>query len=334
MTDDCVKADSFIPEPGRLNPLVRTTGFIPGTLFSPDIYFADDPRAARVAVATYLVIHHLDRRLQLLIRAGLERIICSFSPQNGGSSMEACLLKGHKYPISQPLAARPYASSQTDKKTIGRFFDKLDAIAVYAVSNEIDDQNGWSQVQAAEARHLEDRSTPLPLAEKFHRFSSPTGESSLALRELFEIIDMEESDDLLTDMLCEVAGNRLYGKVPLTIGHELAHFFEPSLLDVIGARGNELYFPSSLTMEIRENIAPDCPEFGYFRDPREALAELTGCAVLERIREKTRCNIQFQTDGLETVLPKSYKLAKYALSQISRDAEPLRHYQPMAVTHP
>ena len=329
MTSDCVQDDTLAHEPELLSRLVRPTGFIPGTDCTPDIFYADEAGAARVALTSFLLISHLDRTLQAYIKAHLDRIICSFSPQSGGRSMEACLVKGRTYPITQRLPAKVYSRESADKKTIGRFFPEFQSIAVYAVSDEYDDSKGLAKSRQAEAHARQKHHLgSIGLNEKFHLFASDTGETEAVLHELYDILGLPDTQDLLLDMLCLIAESRTSGKVPLTLAHEIAHFIEPLILEALGSRSDSACYPSSMLAEIKENIPSGDDDFGYFRKPREALAELVGCAILERIREKTGCNIMFQTDGLETVLPKSYKLAKYALSQIARDAEPVQHYQP------
>ncbi len=329
MTTDCVPPEISAPDAEALSLLVRPTGLIPGTSTTPDIFFADNPEAAQVALTSYLVISHLDPRLQAYVSAHLDRVICAFSPQSEGRSMEACFVKNPTYPMTQRLPGRKYRNEGADKKTIGRFFNQTNGIAVYAVTDEMDDHTGWSTARRAQAhRQRTWRQAVIGENERLYTFVSDNGEAEAPFRELLDVLDLPDTPDLLTDMLCHIADSKMCGKIPLTLSHELGHFFEPLILDVIGSKGTEITYPSSLIQEIRENIPPGCPDFDYFRNPREALAELLGCAILERIKEKTRCNISFQTDGLEVALPKSYKLAKYALSQISRDAEPLQHYQP------
>ncbi len=329
MTNDCVQPESGEPDAEALSLLIRPTGFIPATDSTPDIFYADNPEAAQVALTSFLVISHLDTRLQSHVRNYLDRVICAFSPQSGGRSMEACFIKRPGFPMTQPLPGKTYSHAGADKKTIGRFFNQHNGIAVYAVTDEMDDKSGWALTRRAQEYHQRSACPPaMGSHEAMYTLVRDTGEAEIAFRELFDVLDLPDTPDLLTDMLCHIADSKMCGKIPLTLSHELGHFFEPLLLDVIGSKGSEMHYPSSLINEIRDNIPPGCPDFDYFRNPREALAELTGCAILERIREKTRCNISFQTDGLETVLPKSYNLAKYALKQISRDAEPAQSYLP------
>ena len=329
MTTDCVPSEIPELDAKPLSRLIRPTGHIPGTTTTPDIFYADNPEAAQVAVTSYLLISHLDPRLQAYISAHLDRIICAFSPQSGGRSMEACFIKDPAYPMTQRLPPKKYSSAGADKKTIGRFFNKHNGIAVYAVTDEIDDKTGWSIARRAQQhRQLAWRKSAVGVTERFYTSITDNGEAEASLRELYDVLDLPDTPDLLTDMLCHIADSKMCGKIPLTLAHELGHFFEPLILDAVGLRGTEKHYPSTLVREIRDNIPEGCPDFDYFRNPREALAELLGCAILERIKDKTRCNISFQTDGLEVALPKSYRLAKYALNQISRDAVPLQHYQP------
>lgn len=326
-----IKSFSFLRAP---------VGLIPGSARTPDIYYADNPQASRVALLTFLTLWHFDAPVQRIINDRLKRMICAFSSQSGGATMESCAVATMQYPPSD-IAAEPdviteppmtlklspliHTTTSSGKSTIGRFFHHIDVMAIYALSDNQDEQGRHSAGMQNFLKKLEQKIDPLPLADKFHRHVSDFPLASQVMTELLgELSKTSGPPELARLLRQETETSSIFEAVPSTVGHEVGHLLEPEILAALGMRGQNAY-PASMLKEIRECISPSNGSFAYYLEPQEALAELAGTALLERVRHNAQLIVPLRTDGLETVLPRSYELVQYAIKEISRSAPAVTH---------
>ena len=113
-------------------------------------------------------------------------------------------------------------------------------------------------------------------------------------------MDAAGRDAALAQMLCEeFSGDEdsLYDMVPMIVGHEVAH-----LLHV----GTGLNATKDIECEVAQNITSKTKAYKYFKDPREAVAELTGIVFLRMIQRHAGIDFGLPNSILDEVLPNSY----------------------------
>jgi hypothetical protein len=307
-------------DPMPLRPIFRmiahspfAIGSLSATPDTPEIVFPCDDRSLLVAQTSFLTFRALDPEIRARAMKKVNRLICAISPIGAGDHLERCVRDNLRIDREHEPDFLPQsmADRERDNNRIGRYYKDKGVIAVYAESMESDLDKGLS---ASFRRHAVQMDIH-PLEDMIRIFDHEASVRDINL-------NMQ-----LQNFVHKQATYIGYANVPSTLGHEIGHAIDNNLLWDIDAtrgipprRGTEERALFLINKQVSEKISPDDDTYGYFTKPGEAVAELIGNALLDRVQKRT--GVFLPTSRLEKQLPVPFQIIKTGLGQICGDPEP------------
>ena len=321
-----------------LGNLYVPTGLLPATERTPDIFYANDPRSANTARATFLAYWHLPQQIRARLEPYLNKLICSVSPMAGGRRMEACTIACENgVPLTYPVETDPSMMSQLERTYIGRCSYRGQYAAIYTTTDAGDHGSDFS---ASWNRHVYDHTMlapSCPLSDSFYHAVLDRPQDEGGFLDLFETLALSPGTqrDRLLALQLHNAAIAPYHSIPNTLGHELGHLLDRQILDIILSVYPEYKpkhpspanpYPDILFHDIRKIRGEGRQDLNYFVKPREAWAELIGAALVHNMQAVIDEHFSFEqrlkTDGLAEVMRESYELICDAVEILCRTPQP------------
>lgn len=146
--------------------------------------------------------------------------------------------------------------------------------------------------------------------------------SGLSVHMLAEAFELEERerDDYLANLLRQEFSDidTLFDMVPKRVTHEVAHLL---------SHGTGLVPTSDIEHEVlgEEWSALRKRIYRHYRDATEAVAELSGIALLKHIQKNANLDYGFPTTMLDDVLPISYDIIEKRVDALCRNGIPAQN---------
>jgi|GEM_PF-3579669 len=293
-------------------------GIIPASDRTPDIYYCGDPSSEKVAAIALLTIWFLPAKIQRILKQRASSIICGLSPLSGGRRLESAFnTDAHVLNLGAQIEnfdfgslSFTYSGSCVYPKWDEENLLQQGRIAVYAISSSEDERNGYT--------FRFNQSTRLPKSEwllpdedcEFKPLAYPK-ESELSLQMIFSAFALPDSerDRRLSEVLQREFSyiSSFYDMVPKRTAHEIAHILE---------FGSGLFVTPQIAQEVQDKISTRNHFISHYANPREAIAELAGIALLKYVVLNAGINFGLPTTMLDKILPDSFDYVERQVSKI------------------
>lgn len=282
-------------------------GLLPASEGTPDIYYCADKLSQQVAIRSFLTMWFLDEPIRQMVKQRAESVICGLSPLSGGKRLEEVFKDRAKlHPITERREVSVFGNRDT--RYAGRCYSpEFDAqeslvkkgfMAVYATCVDVDAENRYTWEAQLFANEGRQKYPLLPELDPHYILQNDNPRKEYdgfnLLTEAFNRGDAER-EKWLTILLRD--GDDGFDIVPHITAHEIGHLL---------MRGTNLYPTFDIAADVYKNIKSHDRKFGYFSDPFEAVAELTGIALLKRVQQKIDIHYGLCRSHLNEVLPQAY----------------------------
>jgi hypothetical protein len=306
--------------------LFRPLGFLPATSRTPDIYYGDDRGSEKVAALTFLTLWFLDKPISELIIDRAAFFICGLSPISGAGKVEASFDCGIAAPdvikkqknYDYHFPGTRHAGSCQYPLWVNERMVQQGYISIYATSAEDDEYNGhterWQRKLTEEfrgyAKPEEDREYQPIYTRPHNGLSIPMVAAAFELEE-------HKRDTYLSNLLREEFSDidSLFDMVPKRVTHEVGHLLSH-------------YTGLSPTADIEHEVLSASRNVlrkrihRHYREAFEAVAELSGIALLKHVQKNANLDYGFPTTMLDDALPISYDIIEKRVNHLCQRGFP------------